>query len=73
MLLTLTNRVFSGVAGGIAEYTGVSAALVRFAFIAGLFMTGFMFVFVYLLLSIVLPADLDDFFNRDDGREIRIK
>ncbi|GAB4421452.1 MAG: hypothetical protein OHK0039_36220 [Bacteroidia bacterium] len=55
------NRVFSGVAGGIAEYTGVSAALIRFAFIASLFMTSGMSIFVYLLLSIVLPANYDSY------------
>ena len=56
-----TNRVFSGVAGGIAEYFGVSSALIRFAFIASLFPSGGASIFVYLLLSIVLPANYDDF------------
>ncbi|MEM7656313.1 MAG: PspC domain-containing protein [Bacteroidota bacterium] len=56
-----TNRVFSGVAGGIAEYVGISAALIRFAFIAGMFMSGGMSVFIYLLLSIVLPANYDSY------------
>jgi phage shock protein PspC (stress-responsive transcriptional regulator) len=56
-----SNRVFSGVSGGIAEYAGISAALIRFAFIAGLFMTGGMSIFVYLLFSIVLPANYDQF------------
>lgn len=54
-----TNRVFSGVAGGIAEYAGISAALIRFAFIAGLFMSFGMSIFIYLLFSIVLPANYD--------------
>ncbi len=71
------NRVFSGVAGGIAEYTGVSSALIRFALVAGTFMTGgFPFIFIYLLLSIVLPTDYDStYFDNDidDGREIRIR
>lgn len=58
------NRVFSGVAGGIAEYAGISAALIRFAFIAGLFMSFGMSIFVYLLLSIVLPANYDQFSER---------
>ena len=55
-----SNRVFSGVAGGIAEYAGISAALIRFAFIAGLFMSFGMSIFVYLILSIVLPANYDN-------------
>ncbi|MEM6345352.1 MAG: PspC domain-containing protein [Bacteroidota bacterium] len=58
-----TNRVFSGVAGGIAEYAGISPALVRFAFIASFFMPFLvaMPVFVYLLLSIVIPNNYEDF------------
>lgn len=54
------NRVFSGVSGGIAEYTGVSSALVRFAWLAGLFMSGGMIIFAYLLLSIILPGSYGD-------------
>jgi len=57
-----TNRVFSGVAGGIAEYLGVSSALVRFALIAASFVAfGFVPMFLYLLFSIVLPANYDEF------------
>ncbi len=54
-----TNRVFSGVAGGIAEYAGVSPALIRFAFIASIPITSGMSIFAYLLLSIVLPANYE--------------
>jgi phage shock protein PspC (stress-responsive transcriptional regulator) len=54
-----SNRIFSGVAGGLSEYTGISAALIRFAFIAATFMSSGMFVFVYLLLSIILPPQLE--------------
>lgn len=56
-----TNRVFSGVAGGVADYLGISAALIRFAFIAALFIGGGMPIFIYLLFSIVLPANYDDY------------
>ncbi|MDX2286562.1 MAG: PspC domain-containing protein [Bacteroidia bacterium] len=59
-----TNRVFSGVAGGIAEMTGVSAALVRFAFIAAMPFAAPAPIFLYLLLSIVLPANYDDIPSR---------
>ncbi len=57
LMRSRTNRVFSGVAGGIAEYMNISPALIRFAFIAALFPAGPLPVFVYLLLSIILPAD----------------
>ena len=59
-----TNRVFSGVAGGIAEYAGISAALVRFAFIAGLFMAFPVMPIIpiiYFLLSIALPANYETY------------
>ncbi|MEM9985688.1 MAG: PspC domain-containing protein [Bacteroidota bacterium] len=56
-----TNRVFSGVAGGVAEYLGISAALIRFAFIAAIFLGMAMPIFIYLLFSIVLPANYDDY------------
>jgi len=59
------NRVFSGVAGGISEYTGASVSLIRFAFVAGLFIPPFapMTILLYLLLSIVLPANFDPYDN----------
>ncbi|MCI4668504.1 MAG: PspC domain-containing protein [Bacteroidia bacterium] len=62
------NRVFSGVAGGISEYTGASVSLIRFAFVAGLFIPPFapMTILLYLLLSIVLPANFDPY-NKNKG------
>ncbi|RMG24918.1 MAG: PspC domain-containing protein [Bacteroidetes bacterium] len=59
-----TNRVFSGVAGGLAEYANISPALIRFAFIAGLIVSGGMSIFIYLLLSIILPANYEDYRGR---------
>lgn len=58
------ERVFSGVAGGIAKYTGVSAALIRFAFIFSIPVTSGMSIFLYLLLSIILPTNYDDRFEQ---------
>jgi phage shock protein C len=71
-----TNRVFSGVAGGIAEYAGISASLIRFAFIASLFMGIGLPIFIYLLLSIVLPANYDSYTGKGsarNGREIDLE
>lgn len=64
------NRVFSGVAGGLAEYTGVSSNLIRFAFVMGMFLTGgFPIIFIYLLLSIILPPDYDsNHFDNDQNK-----
>ncbi|MEO0585301.1 MAG: PspC domain-containing protein [Bacteroidota bacterium] len=58
-----TNRVFSGVAGGLSEYTNISVTLIRFAFIVGIFMGFPIPIFIYLLLSIVLPANFDGGFD----------
>ncbi|MEM9936781.1 MAG: PspC domain-containing protein, partial [Bacteroidota bacterium] len=66
------DKVFSGVAGGLAEYMGVSAALVRFAFIAGLFAAGPMPVFAYLLLSIILPPNYSGDYQERNRRPSRM-
>ncbi len=63
-----SNRVFSGVAGGLAEYFGVSSALLRFAFILSIFATSGSSIFLYLLLSIILPPNYDDY---REGRQRR--
>lgn len=55
-----SNRVFSGVAGGLADYLGISPALVRFGFVAAMFGTSGMFFFLYLLLTMVLPKNYDE-------------
>lgn len=58
-----TNRVISGVAGGIGEHLGISPALIRFAFIVGTFASSGLFVFAYLLLTLILPKNYDDWSN----------
>jgi len=65
------NRVFSGVAGGLAEYFGVSSALLRFAFILSIFATSGSSIFLYLLLSIILPPNYDDYRERAHRRRPR--
>lgn len=59
-----TNRVFTGVAGGLADYLGVSSSLIRFAIIFSLFPTSGMSLFIYLLLSIVIPSNYDTYQER---------
>lgn len=66
-----SNRVFSGVAGGLAEYANISPALIRFAFIVGLFVPFPAAIFVYLLLSIILPANYEDIGTKTSGRSRR--
>jgi|GEM_PF-1570450 len=60
------DRVFAGVAGGLAEYLGVSSGLVRVGLLMGTFMTSGMLPFAYLLASIVLPQYYKDYERDDD-------
>ena len=50
-----TDRVFSGVAGGMAEYFAVSPGFVRFLFVLAAIFSGGIFVIVYIALILVLP------------------
>jgi phage shock protein C len=46
----------AGVCGGIAEYFGVDATLIRVAYvILGVMSTGFPALLVYLILAFVMP------------------
>lgn len=51
-----TDRVIAGVAGGLAEYFSVDAALVRLAFLVLIF-TAFSGPLLYLLMWIVIPTE----------------
>ena len=48
------QRVFTGVAGGIAEYLGIDVAIVRIAIVVATITTGFPFI-LYAIAVIVLP------------------
>ncbi|TQF74829.1 PspC domain-containing protein [Rhodococcus spelaei] len=51
-----TQRMLGGVCGGIAEYFGVDANLVRAGAVLAAFATGGTAVLVYLALWMLLPA-----------------
>ena len=53
------EKVFFGVAGGVAEYFGVDATLVRFAFILACFGGGVGFI-AYIVLAVIMPSDETD-------------
>ena len=60
-----TNRVVSGVCGGVAEYFALDATLVRAFFVICTILTAFVFVLVYIALLILMPlpghrAPIDD-------------
>ena len=51
-----TNRMIAGVMGGIAEYFGVDATLVRVIFVVGSVLSAaFPGALVYLILWLVIP------------------
>lgn len=56
LLRSKTNRVFFGVCGGLSEYTGIDAPLIRLGFIIGTIFSGSILLWVYLILGLVLPA-----------------
>lgn len=55
-----TDAKVSGVCGGIAEYFGIDATLIRLLWIVGSFMTGlFTGLLAYVICVFVIPEDPD--------------
>lgn len=55
-----SNRVISGVAGGLAEYFEVDATFVRVAIVVLTIVTGGTFALVYIAAIIIMPRGDDD-------------
>lgn len=56
-----SDRMISGVAGGIAEYLGADPTVVRVLMFLGLLLTvGPFGIFVYLALVLIIPAEPAD-------------
>jgi phage shock protein C len=52
------NRMLAGVCGGVAEYFGVDATLIRLAYvILSVFTVAFPGIIVYILAAIIIPSD----------------
>ncbi|WP_210610843.1 PspC domain-containing protein [Priestia flexa] len=52
------NRKLAGIIGGISEYTGVSATILRLIFaLSVLFVVGTPLVVIYIILIFVLPNE----------------
>lgn len=49
-----TDKMLAGVCGGIADYLGWDATLVRILFVVFAFMYGFT-IFAYIILAVVMP------------------
>ncbi len=51
-----SNRVFAGVLGGLGEYFGVDATLLRVFFVIGTLLTGFFpLVLAYIIIIFIVP------------------
>ena len=51
------DKVFAGVAGGLAEFTGISSFWFRLAFIIALIPGGVPGIAAYLVLMVVMPRE----------------
>lgn len=50
-----SNKMLAGVCGGLAEYFGLDASLIRIIYVLGTIFTAFAGVLVYIVLWIVMP------------------
>ena len=55
-LMRSTNKVLTGVCGGLAEYTGLDPMLMRVIWVVGSFLTGGAAALVYIVLYFLMPA-----------------
>lgn len=62
-----TNKMISGVCGGIAEYFNIDATLIRILYVILALNSSTPFVFIYIICAIIIPAD-DGIFYHDDSR-----
>ncbi|WEV45390.1 PspC domain-containing protein [Streptococcaceae bacterium ESL0687] len=65
-----TDRVWSGVLGGISEYFGLDSTWVRIAYVAlSVVSSGFPGITLYILLSIIIPKDSNSNYRSYNGFE----
>ena len=54
-LVRSANKKIAGVCGGLAEYFGMDASIVRIIYLLATIFTAFAGVLIYILLMIVMP------------------
>jgi phage shock protein PspC (stress-responsive transcriptional regulator) len=54
-LVRSANKKIAGVCGGLAEYFGMDASIVRIIWLLATIFTAFAGVLIYILLMIVMP------------------
>ena len=55
-LVRSADKKIAGVCGGLAEYFGMDASIVRIIWLLATIFTAFAGVLIYILLMIVMPA-----------------
>jgi phage shock protein PspC (stress-responsive transcriptional regulator) len=56
LTLSQTNKKLSGLCGGIAEYAGVDATVIRLIVLVGTLLTGVLpGLFIYAAASVIVP------------------
>ena len=55
-LVRSADKKIAGVCGGLAEYFGMDASIVRIIWLLATIFTAFAVVLIYILLMIVMPA-----------------
>ena len=55
-LVRSADKKIAGVCGGLAEYSGMDASIVRIIYLLATIFTAFAGVLIYILLMIVMPA-----------------
>jgi phage shock protein C len=66
LLRSLQERKLLGVCGGIANYFGTDASLVRLFFVAGTIISIWLGVILYIILSLLMPVEPTDSLPDDD-------
>jgi phage shock protein C len=51
------ERIFAGVAGGLAEYFDIDPTIVRLLWVLAVVTTGPLALFLYLLCAMIIPRD----------------
>jgi len=51
------NKIVFGICGGISEYSGIDASLVRILFILGSIFSGSLLLWIYLILVFIVPKE----------------
>ncbi|MEO6729447.1 MAG: PspC domain-containing protein [Candidatus Dojkabacteria bacterium] len=52
-----TDKVLTGVCGGLGKYFGIDSNIVRLLFVLGSIFLAGSFVIIYIILAVVLPSE----------------